>query len=68
MQAALQQLAQGLDPAAAHALAARRGRRPSLLRQAARDFTEDLAVYSASRRSASRLEQWNKGLQLDALR
>jgi hypothetical protein len=36
--------------------------------QVAKDFTEDLAVYSSSRRSSSRLEQWSKRLPLSPIR
>lgn len=38
------------------------------LRELARDCTEELGVYSSSRRRTNRLEQWNKGLPLAPLR
>lgn len=38
------------------------------LRQLARDCTEDLGVYAATRKRATRLDQWNKGQPLAPLR
>jgi hypothetical protein len=38
------------------------------LRQLARDCTEQLGVYSSSKRRMTRLEQWNKNLPLTPLR
>lgn len=38
------------------------------LRQLARDCTEQLGVYTSSRKRVTRLGQWNKGLQLTPLR
>ncbi len=41
---------------------------PAPAPQVAKDFTEELAVYSSSRRSLSRLEQWSKQLPLSPIR
>lgn len=40
---------------------AKRRNRTNALRSLAKDFTEKLGVYQASKRSVSKLDQWNSG-------
>ncbi len=45
----------------------RRKAQTNALRQLARDFTEKLGVYQASKRSETKLDQWNSGKPLSSL-